>query len=478
LIKFLFSDSSNYSEYNYNKETHNKFLNHEKYSNNFNSKGSFISDKIHLNCFPEKYMINISSEESNNKIQEKKTLNISSKFMSHTNNISHIIQLKPKIPEKNKFKQKYKIITSSWDSTIKIWDFDSTNCIATLNGHLGAVYCIRQIRDYLKEKELKVKNEYKSHKRYTKLLASCGIDHTIRIWDLKKFRIVKIFQGHNNIVEQIIQIKAKLFSCSHDKLIKIWNFSIDEKKDFKEFNQILSKDLNLDHNIKYKKTTFLDLDDKDLDFINSNVSKEKLCKKMNLKENLDKYLISNFEGDLKGHSDIIKVLNRINIKKNKYLLSGGHDSIIKVWDVKNKYLIKDLKGHGHCVNTIIKLKWKYDDVTIASGSLDKTIKLWNLIDFNCFFSFKAHEDNINRLIYLRWGNHEDILISCGDDKSIKIWDLEFDKKENESFKATLLKKICNYGDAHYVSTIKQMKWNRNETTLISGGNDNKITIWS
>lgn len=461
-------DSSDFSEYNFNTESLQKF--HPNFSNNFNNKGSIISNSIHLKCFPEKYTINVSSKKSND-IEEKKSLKKTSKFMSHTSNISHIIQIKPKNPEK-KFKQKYKIATSSWDSKIKIWDFDSTKCIGELIGHIGAVYCIKQLRDFISEKELKNNNK----KRYTKLLASCGSDHTIRIWDLKTFKTVKIFQGHTNIVEQVIQIKNKLFSCSYDKLIKIWNFSIDKEKDSKEFNDVLSEDLDLEYNLKYKNTTLLDVDD--LDKINSKTNVEKLNKKKKLKNNLDNYLLKDFEGDLIGHTDLIKVLNRIKIKKTKYLLSGGHDNVIKVWDIKRKFLIKDLIGHGHCVNTIIKLKWKFDDVSIASGSLDKTIKLWNLNNFNCFFTLNAHEDNVNNIIYLKWKNYEDILISCSDDKSIKIWDLEFDNNENKSFKATLIKKISNNGDAHYVNSIKQMKWNRNETTLISGGNDNKITIWS
>ena len=68
---------------------------------------------------------------------------------------------------------------------------------------------------------------------------------SIRIWDLKTLKCLRIFQGHKNIIESVIQIKNKFYSCSHDKEIKIWNLAAkkngflkaEEKNENKEKNK-------------------------------------------------------------------------------------------------------------------------------------------------------------------------------------------------------------------------------------------------
>lgn len=398
-----------------------------------------------------------------------------SKFQGHTGTISHIIQIKSKKNEKEKRKNKFKIATTSWDSTIKLWDFDSNSCIGTLNGHVGAVYCIRQLRDYKEEKKLKCK----MHKIYLKKLVSCGLDQTIRIWDLKNLKCLKIFQGHKNIIESVIQIKDKIYSASHDKEIKIWNLSA-------------KKDLNANSKQDQKEKCDSETSDED-DILYSKKAREI---NQNLNLDLDHYqnikntfkeakdFIANYSnkyysGNLLGHTDILKCLQKIKIKNKYYLLSGSHDKSIILWNVKRKYCEKTLNGHEHCVNSIIKLKWKLDDFSIASGSLDKSIKLWNLKTAECFYTINnAHDDCINKLIYLKWRNEENVIISGSDDKSVKIWNIDYDNKKQNNFQTRCFKVLKYNGNAEYVNALKQMKWGRDETTILTGGKDNEITIWS
>ena len=409
------------------------------------------------------------------KNQSNQSILKSSKFQGHTGTISHIIQIKSKNQDKEQRKNKFKIATASWDSTIKIWDFDSNDCIGTIKGHVGAVYCIRQLRDYREEKKLKCK----LHKIYLKKLVSSGFDQTIRIWDLKKLLCLKIFQGHKNIIESVIQIKDKIYSASHDKEIKIWNLSAkkhltgESKKKNKDKSDTETSDE--DDNIyeeKSKETTLnLNLD---LDYYKNikNASQES-------KEFRKNYFNKYYAGNLLGHNDLLKCLQKIKMKNKYYLLSGGHDKSIRLWNIKGKYCEKILNGHEHCINTIIKLKWKFDDCSIASGSLDKTIKLWNLKTAECFFTINhAHDDCINKLIYLKWKNQENIIISVSDDKSVKLWKIEYDNKKKNNFEEKCFKVLKYNGNAEYVNSIKQMKWGRDETTILTGGKDNEINIWS
>ncbi len=470
----------------------NIMSNASKNNKPLNNDFSLISTKIHLdknnslkdnlnktkNCNK-----NYNNSLNNNIITELIAKN--SKFEGHTGTISHIIQIKSKNGEKDFFKPNYKICTSSWDSTIKLWDFDSNKCLGTITGHIGAVYCIRQIRNFKKEEEIKCK----LHKYYFKKLISCGFDATIRIWDLKTLKCLKIFQGHKNIIESIIQINDKIYSGSHDKEIKIWmlsskkkylenidktNKTLHMKKDKKESSDSETTDEEDSLSTKKTKEIIKNLNI-DLDHYDNILNKSDKEKQL-IKEYSNRY----FSGNLSGHTDIIKCLQRIKLKKNKYfLVSGGHDRTIRVWNLKRNYCERILNGHEHCVNSIIKMKWKYDNYSIATASLDKTIKLWNLKNFECFFTINsAQEDSINKLIFLKWRNEDSVIISCGDDKTVKFWDIVYDNKKQNCFEAKCFKVLKNNENAAYVNALKQMKWGRDETTILTGGKDSEVTIWS
>lgn len=408
------------------------------------------------------------------KLEEKNSISTKSKFVGHTGNISYIIQIKSKNYHKEIQKSKYKIATASWDSTIKIWDFDNNKCIGNITGHVGAVYCIRQLRDFKKEQKIKCK----IHKYYLKKLVSCGFDHTIRIWDLKTLKCLKIFQGHKNIIECVIQINNKIFSASHDKEIKIWNLSAKNiLEDIKKKNKDSSENETSDEDdIFYSKKSKEVMNNLkiDLDYYENINNQSEEAKKF-IREYSNRY----FSGNLNGHTDIIKCLQKIKIDDKYFILSGAHDRTIRFWNIKYNYCEKILNGHEHFVNTILKIKWKYDEFSIASGSLDKTIRFWNLKTFECFFTIKsAHDDCINKLLFLKWKNKENIILSASDDKNVKLWSIEYDNKKQNNFEAKCIKILRNDGNAEYVYSIKQMKWGRDDTTILTGGKDNEVTIWS
>ncbi|TKY86358.1 hypothetical protein EX895_004507 [Sporisorium graminicola] len=61
-------------------------------------------------------------------------------------------------------------------------------------------------------------------------LATASGDKTVRLWSLKTFSSVKLFQGHTNSVLKLAFIAAgmQLLSCAGDGLVKVWNIKDEE----------------------------------------------------------------------------------------------------------------------------------------------------------------------------------------------------------------------------------------------------------
>lgn len=100
-------------------------------------------------------------------------------------------------------KQRGRLISTSWDSTIKIWDLETGKCLETLKGHTDAVTCA-----VLHDQE------------GTQLLYSCSDDGTICIWRNRNdssFQNAKQIQAHNSRIPHMIHSENKIFTCSSGK---------------------------------------------------------------------------------------------------------------------------------------------------------------------------------------------------------------------------------------------------------------------
>lgn len=108
----------------------------------------------------------------------------------------------------------------------------------------------------------------------------------------------------------------------------------------------------------------------------------------------------------------------------RYLLSGGRDAILKVWDLQKDFeLVKALPAHLFTINAI---RFSPDNKLIVTASRDKTIKFWDSSNFKLLKVLESirddgHVNSVNDLMWLS----KNRLISCSDDRTIKIWDVDY-----------------------------------------------------
>ncbi|KAG0229358.1 chromatin-remodeling complex subunit ies6 [Actinomortierella wolfii] len=94
------------------------------------------------------------------------------------------------------------VVSASGDRTIKIWSFETGECLRTLEGHTRGIACIQFEGD---------------------TIISGSSDQTIKIWDLARGECVRTLSGHLDLVRTLQFHKGKIISGGYDETIKIWD---------------------------------------------------------------------------------------------------------------------------------------------------------------------------------------------------------------------------------------------------------------
>lgn len=103
----------------------------------------------------------------------------------------------------------------------------------------------------------------------------------------------------------------------------------------------------------------------------------------------------------------------------KYLLSGGRDAVLKIWDASEGYAPQQtINAHWYHINAI---QYNANGSLFATVSMDKTIKVWSadfeLLKVLDFEKFKGHTTSVNKILWV----DNNRLISCSDDKTAMLW---------------------------------------------------------
>ena len=107
--------------------------------------------------------------------------------------------------------------------------------------------------------------------------------------------------------------------------------------------------------------------------------------------------------------------------RGKYLLSGGRDARLKIWDIKDYSLMLEIPAHWFAINDI---KLSPDGKYFATASRDKTVKIWDAGTFELLKVLdneksQGHTHSVNILLWM----NDSCLLSAGDDRKIDAWQI-------------------------------------------------------
>ena len=98
-----------------------------------------------------------------------------------------------------------KLVTASFDKTLRIWDLNSGTTLRTLNGHTGLVLCLSLSKDGSR-------------------LVSGSLDNTLRLWDVPVSTPSASMQPHQGFAAVSISADGtQWLTGGADKMLRIWN---------------------------------------------------------------------------------------------------------------------------------------------------------------------------------------------------------------------------------------------------------------
>ncbi|KAI8611683.1 WD40-repeat-containing domain protein [Chytriomyces sp. MP71] len=309
-----------------------------------------------------------------------------------------------------------KIISSSKDYTIKIWDVRTGECTSTITGHTSWVNSV-------------------AYAPNGQFFVSASSDKSVCIWDASSGELLRVLEGHLDIITNaVISKDSKLIvSSSIDSCVKV--FDVDTGKCI---NTMQEPGLSI------------------------RVALSPDNKTIAIAVKTKPYPISLFALDtgilisqLSGHSDSVRTV--LFSPDGKWLISGGADSLVKVWDLESQICIKTLAGH---VSRIIHLAISDDCCLIASCSKDSTARVWSSSTGECLNIFKGHSNWTNGVDFSADKKH---LLTCSNDNTIKLWRLDEPAEV-----------VANGHESGFVSAVvvsEDGHW------VVSGAYDKTVKIW-
>lgn len=267
---------------------------------------------------------------------------------------------------------------SNHHNRIEIWDIKTKKLKKTITSHTEIVTGI----EFFHKKE---DNEY---------FITCSLDKTIKLW--KNYENIHTFLEHSDWVRciSVREDNTRFLSGCVSSIVKLWDIPTQ-----RVIGTIINQNADANSLTTVNSLNFMN-NDPNIFLIGLRSGEVKICDSriQNKNDNFNKNIgiIHTF----KGHKN---KLNTIKLNKNdKYILTSGRDSALRIWDMRNlpkeneenPICVNEYKKHK-CVGYNIECNFYLQENYIMTGSEDGNIYIYDINNNNIYYKIKTQLKCIN-----------------------------------------------------------------------------------
>lgn len=275
-------------------------------------------------------------------------------------------------------------ISGSRDTTLRLWDLTTGQCLRIFKGHKQAVLDAVITPD-------------------NRFVVSGSADATLRLWDLSTAKCFRVYNGHTQPVTAVAisQYGRFIVSASQDATLRTWNPSSAEcVRTMKgHIRSVTCVTVTPD-----KRLVVSGSEDRTVRLWNHTTGE---CIRV-----------------LKGHRETVTAVETAT--NGNFLVSACSDKMIRVWDPVLEKPLRILKGHEDIVTALLLTP---DDRFLISGSQDRTIRLWDLMTGEVVGTFEQQRQGVTSLAMTADGR---FVLAGNEDYLLSQWELDWELDAREA----------------------------------------------
>ena len=184
-------------------------------------------------------------------------------------------------------------------------------------------------------------------------------------------------------------------------------------------------------------------------------------------------------GELAREKDRGQRINSLYFSSgSRYLATGGVDSVVKIWDLKRREVIRSFKAHKSSVNCV---QFSKDaDKFVASGAESGCICVFNVLSGRLVKTLTT----VNGLAPVQAVSfspfHKNVLAGAYDDGCVRTWDSSIGENSNNSATSIASHAMLDiFAGAHVKNTrVSDVKYSPTDpNTLLSAGHDKTLRLY-
>ena len=308
-----------------------------------------------------------------------------------------------------------RILSAGNDSTLRLWDAASGECLAVLRGHEHWVRSCAFAPDGAR-------------------ILSAGDDSTLRLWDAASGECLAVLRGHEHWVRSCAFAPdgTRILSAGNDSTLRLWDAASGE---------CLAVLRGHEHWVR--SCAFAPDGTRILSAGNDSTLR----------------LWDGASGEclavLRGHEGPVR--SCAFAPDGARILSAGDDSTLRLWDAASGECLAVLRGHERPVSSCA---FAPDGARILSAGDDSTLRLWDAASGECLAVLRGHERPVSSCAFAPDGAR---ILSAGNDSTLRLWDAASGE--------------CLAVLRGHEGPVRSCAFAPDGTRILSAGNDNTLRLW-